>query len=64
MRIAQMVFVRVFVLEHLLAKVALNFIVRCVDIPHVSVELRGTDVFVTFLTVNFACKSTQINIKM
>lgn len=56
MRITQVVFVGIFVLENFSTHVAGHFIVRSVHIPQVTGVLRSTDVLITVLAVNFACK--------
>ena len=59
-RVAQMVFIRILILEHLATHLALDLIVSRVNVSHMSVELRPTDVFITLLAIHLACNSTHV----
>merc|ERR1719319_1057931 len=58
-RVAQMIFVRILILEHLATHLALDLIVSCVHVSHMAVELRPTDVLITLLAIHLACTSTS-----
>ena len=55
MRVPEVILVRVWVLEHFVAHIALNFIVRGVYILHMPRKLGSTDILVTIAAVLFAC---------
>ena len=57
MRVAQMILVRVLVLEDLAAHVAFNLVVWSVYISHMSCKFGTTDILVTFTAVHFACNN-------
>merc|ERR1719319_1527604 len=62
-RVAQMIFVRILILEHLehlATHLALDLIVSCVHVSHMAVELRPTDVLITLLAIHLACNSTHV----
>ena len=59
-RVAQMVFIRILILEHLATHLALDLIVSRVNVSHMPVELRPTDVFITLLAIHLACNSTHV----
>ena len=60
MRVAQMILVRVLVLEDLAAHVAFNLIVWCVNISHMPWKLWATDILATFTAVHSACNNWYV----